>query len=180
MLKLKAYFIFLVLFGLSSCGCMHNKRGPAVNTKEAAMKEHLIKANRILSGMEAEDIMVFAQRKAWRTKITGTGLHILRFKGSPNAPVPKTGDIIQMHYRSMLLSGDTIEDNFNSAPFEFALGKSRVPMGVQEACYYLAPGDSAALILPSHLGYGLTGDYDLGIPPKASMVYYLKLISIKK
>jgi FKBP-type peptidyl-prolyl cis-trans isomerase FkpA len=40
-------------------------------------------------------------------------------------------------------------------------------------------GDKAILILPSHLAHGLVGDENK-IPPKASVIYELELLSLKE
>ena len=49
---------------------------------------------------------------------------------------------------------------------------------MHEGIQYLHEGDESVFILTSHLAHGLTGDGNM-IPPKASVVYHIKLISLK-
>jgi len=50
--------------------------------------------------------------------------------------------------------------------------------GLEEGILYLSEGDKAKIIIPSHLGYGLLGDLDKNIPPKATLIYDIELKSI--
>ena len=63
-------------------------------------------------------------------------------------------------------------------PKEFVVGADNVETGLHEGIQYLHVGDRATLILPSHLAHGLIGD-ESKIPPKASVIYELELLSVK-
>ncbi len=58
------------------------------------------------------------------------------------------------------------------------VGKDNIESGLHEGILYLHVGDEATFILPSHLAHGLLGD-NKRIPPKASVLYEIKLLSLK-
>ena len=51
--------------------------------------------------------------------------------------------------------------------------------GLEEGILFMCEGDRAKFILPSHRAFGLTDDQDK-IPPKATLIYDVKLIKIKR
>ena len=58
------------------------------------------------------------------------------------------------------------------------VGRGGVESGLEEAVLKLRKNSSAILILPPHLAHGLIGDGNK-IPPKAILVYKIKVIDIK-
>jgi peptidylprolyl isomerase len=56
--------------------------------------------------------------------------------------------------------------------------KSDKESGLNEAVKLLSIGDKAKLILPSHLAYGLLGDFDK-IPPQSILLIDVQLNKIK-
>jgi len=56
--------------------------------------------------------------------------------------------------------------------------KSSVETGLHEGVKLMHVGEKATMILPSHLAYGLIGD-EKRIPPRASVLYELELLSVK-
>lgn len=61
----------------------------------------------------------------------------------------------------------------------FQIGKTDLPVGLQEGVQLMSKGEKAVLITPSKLGYGFTGD-GANIPPNAVLYYDVELIKIKK
>jgi FKBP-type peptidyl-prolyl cis-trans isomerase len=66
-----------------------------------------------------------------------------------------------------------------SGPKVFRVEKSEAESGLHEAVQLLHQGDSARLVLPPHLGFGMVGDGNK-IPPRAILVYMIKIRIVVK
>ncbi len=95
--------------------------------------------------------------------------------GAKDAPSPKVGDIIKVHYEGKLLDGTMFDSSFQR-------GKAAImPLdGLVQAWMDAVPkmkvGDEWTLYVPPELGYG---DQDNGpIPGGSVMVFRLKLIGM--
>ncbi len=89
----------------------------------------------------------------------------------------KSGDVVSIVYSLHLLDGTRVTDTDLSGSITFVVGQGNVVSGLHEAVTLLSVGDSARLILPSYLGYGLTGDQNK-IPSNAALFYDLSLVSL--
>ena len=58
------------------------------------------------------------------------------------------------------------------------LGSGGVESGLEEGILLLKLGDKARFIIPSYLAHGLSGDQDK-IPPKATLIYTIKIIDLE-
>jgi FKBP-type peptidyl-prolyl cis-trans isomerase len=86
--------------------------------------------------------------------------------------------VAKVKYRISLLDGTVCYTSDATGPKDIVIAKDNTESGLHEGLQYLHEGDEATYILPSHLAHGLMGDGDK-IPPKASVVYEIKLISLK-
>ncbi len=92
--------------------------------------------------------------------------------GSGDKPVDL--DTVGVYYQGSFLSGGVFDYNYGSSEFFFTVGKGQVIEGWDLGIKYLKEGETAMLIIPSWLGYGMYGSYPT-IPPSATLVFQIKL-----
>ena len=141
------------------------------------IKENLIKTNKYLVKAEEQNIKDFIQRHAYHMKETGSGLwYEIYQKG--NGEKAQKDKIAELRFTISLLSGEIIYNTEKEGVKEFVIGKAAVESGLEEGILLLKVGDHARFIIPSHLAFGLSGDFDR-IPEKATIVYDLELLKLK-
>ena len=93
---------------------------------------------------------------------------------------PKTGDTVSVHYTGWLKSGTKFDSSHDRGqPLEFPIGRGRVIKGWDEGVGTMKVGGKRKLIIPAHLGYGDRGAGGV-IPPKATLVFEVELLKVKK
>ena len=92
----------------------------------------------------------------------------------------KKGDQVEMQYVGVLYDGGTEFDaSWNTGqPFPFELGGGQVIKGWDEGIVGMKEGGRRKLIIPPDLAYGPQGQPPT-IPPDATLVFVVDLISIK-
>lgn len=142
-------------------------------------KENLIEAQKITTRQEAENIQAFVKRSGWPMQATPTGLRycIYDSSGNPHSPKVERGDAVQLEYTLQLLTGEEIASSAKNGIKTVIVGKSDIESGLTEALLMLRRGDKAKVIIPSHLGYGFSGDGKY-IPSGASLLYDIEVIDI--
>jgi FKBP-type peptidyl-prolyl cis-trans isomerase FkpA len=168
----KLIYLFVVVF-LFSC----KEEEPRVKINESELKKSLIEINKDKVRLENEQIDNFVKRYGWPVEKTGTGLRYYIYEQG-TGDVAKADMIATIDYCVTLLSGDTAYTSNDSGPQEFLVNMDNVESGLHEGIQYMQVGDRAKLILPSYLAHGLLGD-SKKIPPRTSIVYDVKLISIR-
>ena len=92
---------------------------------------------------------------------------------------PQSGQTVSVHYSGYLVDGTKFDSSHDrNKPFEFPLGKRKVIKGWDEGVALLNVGSKAKFIIPPELGYGTRGAGGL-IPPNATLVFEVELLSIK-
>jgi FKBP-type peptidyl-prolyl cis-trans isomerase FkpA len=95
-----------------------------------------------------------------------------------NGASPKTGDTVTVHYTGWLTDGTKFDSSVDrDDPFAFVLGTGQVIRGWDEGVAQLKVGDKARLTIPPEMAYGNDG-YPGAIPPKATLIFEVELISI--
>jgi FKBP-type peptidyl-prolyl cis-trans isomerase len=139
-------------------------------------KEESIALNQELIEEEELNIDIYLSHHAsWKMTKTGTGLHYYIYKnGKGENPIPgmKVGVVMIVKLLDDKICYETPKDMVD----EFIVDKSNVESGVQEAIKLMKVGDKAKLIIPSHLGHGITGNMDK-IPPLSTLIVDIELIS---
>jgi FKBP-type peptidyl-prolyl cis-trans isomerase len=93
-------------------------------------------------------------------------------------PAPKRGDIVNVHYTGWLTDGTKFDSSVDrNEPFSFALGAGQVIQGWDQGVATMQVGDKVRLTIPSNLAYG-DGGYPGAIPPKATLIFEVELLSI--
>jgi len=137
----------------------------------------LIEANKQLVKTEDELISDYIERYNWEMQTTGTGLRYMIYSRGEGPPVMPAKSV-RMDYTIHLLTGELCYSSEKDGTKEFILGKAEIENGLEEGILLLHVGDKAKFIIPSHLAFGLMGDFNK-IPQKAALVYDLQILGIK-
>lgn len=152
--------------------CSNNTEQTLQLPSEQRAKEALVKVNQQLKRSEADEIKAYYTRRNWDMQTTETGICFLIYnKGKGN--LIKFKEKIKIDYTLELINGYKCYNSKDKGPLEFTVGKAEIG-GLNEVALLLRHGDQAKIIIPSHLGYGLTGDGEL-IPAKATLIYDMKV-----
>ena len=118
-----------------------------------------------------------AESETGTTAVTsGTGLVHIDLKVGDGA-TPKPTDRVEVHYTGWLLDGKKFDSSVDKGtPFTFSLAGG-VIQGWLEGVATMKVGGKRKLFIPSDLAYGDRGRS--GIPPCATLVFDVELLSIK-
>jgi FKBP-type peptidyl-prolyl cis-trans isomerase len=150
-------FICILLLLIVMVGCNNQAHNPGISEK--ALKEKLIQRNRLNFEMEMRRIKDYTEMHYPAMKATATGLHYDIFKPDQPSDVRiKKGDWVYAMLHIERLNGEKIYQSGSGSPEYIHVAFDETPSGIHEGLQMMAVGDSAIFILPSHLGFGLTGD----------------------
>ena len=91
---------------------------------------------------------------------------------------PITGTEVEVHYTGTFLDGKKFDSSLDRGKtFKFVVDRSRVIQGWHKGIKYAENGGKIKLILPYWLAYGKQGR--ASIPPKATLVFDIEVISMK-
>jgi len=119
-------------------------------------------------------------QKTWPNAIrTSTGLrYVVLAEGKGDQPKP--GNMVSVLYTGWLLNGTQFDQSLDPAkPFVFRLGRGLVIEAWDQGLQLMRPGEKRLLIVPYELGYGSRGNIPV-IPPKATLVFEVQLLEVKK
>lgn len=169
---MKKLLFVLSLLALVSCGGEKEKPQPVEWNQEKSTK-----MNKDLAEEEKIQIKLFlAQHSDWKVQETGTGLQYYIYEEG-NGPQAQVGQIAEVEMTIKLLDGKEVYKTAADEVDEFMIDKSEVESGVHEGIKKMKIGDKAKLIIPSHLGHGLIGDFKK-IPPLSVLVVDIHLIAL--
>ena len=170
-LYLKYFFIILI-----AIGCKNNSADKKID--QAEINEKLTKMNRIIVENESKKIEDFIKSHSFQTQMTGTGLRYQIYKhGSGEKPGIRSQ--VEINYKVFLLDGKLCYSSDSTGAVKIRLGVGEQVRGLEEGIMLMVPGDNAHLILPSHLGFGMTGD-QAKIPPGSALYFNVELLKITK
>lgn len=93
----------------------------------------------------------------------------------------KNGDNIVVHYTGTLEDGTKFDSSLDRGkPFVFTLGIGQVIKGWDMGILGMKVGEKRKLVIPSEFGYGKTGTPGGPIPPNATLIFEVELLSINK
>ncbi|MDD2982555.1 MAG: FKBP-type peptidyl-prolyl cis-trans isomerase [Crocinitomicaceae bacterium] len=167
----RCFYLLLILMVVS---CQSKKEEVKVNWTQ----EQSSNFGKELAFEEDMNIRMYLdQRKSWKVEETGSGLRYYIYQKG-NGPFAESGMTAKVRFKITLLTGETCYETKGEEVESFKIDKSDIETGVQEGIKKMRVGDKAKLIIPSHLGHGLAGDFDK-IPPLTTIVVDLELISLK-
>lgn len=120
--------------------------------------------------------MYLEQRKSWQMLETGSGLRYFIYQKGTGEKAA-SGMIAEVKFDISLLDGTKCYKTENGETETFKIDRSEIETGVQEGIKYMRVGDKAKFIVPSHLGHGLSGDFEK-IPPLTTLVIDLELVAL--
>lgn len=166
----------LILFLFLSCDDVKNKKDNQV-IDEKQLELSLEEMNRKMLQYESELIDNYVEKNNLNVIKTGTGLRYQLLEEG-DGDLIKKGDIVTLQYELRLLSGELLYSSDNDGNKTFHVSRGGVESGLEEAVLKFRMNSEAILILPPHLAHGLIGDGNR-IPPKAILVYSIKVVDIK-
>lgn len=157
---------------LSAASCGDRNQVPA----KPLSREQLIEANRQNVIRERERINAWVAQKGYTMRTTHTGLRY-EVMGHGTGDSALTGTLATIAYDAYLLNGERTEGAPDRDPLRFRVGQADVVSGLHEALTLLRQGDTARLVLPSHLAYGVTGRLP-DVPPNAPLYYEVRVLHV--
>jgi FKBP-type peptidyl-prolyl cis-trans isomerase len=141
--------------------------------KQAALREEKAEENL----KEGEKFLAENKNKEGvATLPTGLQYKILQQGGGQ---IPKTHQHVLCNYRGTLLDGTEFDNsNRHNGPSVFPM--KGVLEGWREALLMMHVGSKWQLFIPPNLAYGKAGVPSMNVPPDATLIFELELVSIKK
>lgn len=178
MYKCLSINLLLTSLLISYSGCKNNStEGSYDQINQDKLKEKLVRANKEYYANEDEAINDYVTRLGYNMQKTQRGVRYYIFNKKENVRV-RGKQLVEIKYSAKLLDGTLCYTSDSTGNLEFEMGKTDLPVGLQEGLMQMSKGEKALLISPSNLGYGLTGD-GAYIPPNAVLVYEVEIIDVK-
>lgn len=167
---------FSILFSFLACEKKIKKKELPFDSK-ANYNEVMILSHQEFLKKEKEKIQNYIDSVGLIFEKTGTGLRYHIIMESDGDSI-KTGEIAIITYSLFSLNGDLLYESPKRKLQEFMVDYDNVESGLHEGIQKLKVGEEAILILPAHLGHGITGD-QAAIPSQTTLIYKLKFIGKK-
>lgn len=126
-----------------------------------------------------EDVEI-VEKKWPEAKKTYTGLrYIVLEPGDAKGPTPKSGEMVSVAYKGMLLDGKVFDQSPDSAPLKVRIDRDSLIEGWEQAIQLMHKGEKWLLIVPPELGYGARGKPPV-IKRYATLVFEMTLLDFGK
>lgn len=168
--------LFFCALVLLACGDERTPPPARVGEDKPKPDTHLMDENKAFAQREERDIEAWLLRQGGSMHRTGTGLRYKLIRDVPG-DTAKPGDLAAVNYEVFLLDGTKAYTSNREKPESFRIEHDNVESGLHEGIQHLSPGDSAVIVIPSALAFGLIGDQDK-IPMRSTVVYHIGLVKI--
>lgn len=147
----------------------------ALSACAAGDKEPARKAS-ATAGLSADEAFLASNAQA-QGVVSFPGIQYKVLKAGPATGAhPKRGSMITAHYEGRLISGEVFDSSYaRSKPAEFPL--RRLIVGWQTIVPLMRPGDQWEVYIPAVMAYGEQGTGGGKIPPGATLIFKIELIS---
>lgn len=172
--------VFFWFFFIIACNTKHQIR--ISDEKKDYLSEFFLESNKEI--VKFEDFMIdsLIELSGLFFLKDSSGIRILidnKNKVQKLHKTPKDGDIVEVAYDCILF--EELENLSHYSMIDtifFQLGYSKQMRGFNHAIKLLKIGESAKIIIPSYLGFGMSG-YGKEVPPYATLLLNIKLLNIK-
>ncbi len=126
---------------------------------------------------EQESISKYLKDNNYNVEPTKSGLYkIVMREGTGD--ITASGRNVKLHYIGKLLDGREFDNSYErNIPLSTTIGAGMLISGFDEGVASMRKGEKCRLIIPSSLGYGISGTS--GIPPFSTLVFDVELLEIK-
>lgn len=169
-----ALFCILITFTFS---CREKVQLPSNKLAPDSTAMKIAELNVLLAQVEEKQIAKYADSVNLGLKFDQTGIWLNVDSANRNG-ITCTDTVVKVEYHIELLNGDTAYTFFGKKAQVRRVGKSEKQRGLDIVLARMHEGDKAVFVVPSPLGFGALGDRN-AIPPRASLVYKIKSVSIK-
>lgn len=139
--------------------------------------ETLIRMNQELLSKEMKAIVAYARANQWNYIQLENGV-LYEIIQTGNGVKAKSSDLVSFSFKMYNLEDEQIYSSDVNGPKTFVIDYNEIEAGLNDIAKVLNEGDSLRMILPPHMAFGVPGD-GKKVPARASIVYYLKLLSIQ-
>lgn len=108
---------------------------------------------------------------------TDSGLqYVFLVEGDGAAPMP--GEVANVNFAGWLADGQQFADSQEGVPIPFIVGEDQIVPGWDEMVLLMQVGDKVQFVLPPELGLGEAGSPNGVVPPNATLIFEMELVSI--
>ena len=173
---------FLIVFIILFYACQPNYRDK-INVKHVdVISDNFINAHKILINNEEKkiDSLLSASWLPFIKDSTGIRIYIDEDVSNKKLQYPQNGNHVLLAYHCIVFEeSDVIVNDLLEDTIFFKLGHSKQMKGLNHAIKLLKTGDNAKIIIPSYLGFGMSG-YKNSVLPYSTLLLNVKLLNIKE
>lgn len=156
--------------GAGCAGCNERTQPGEAEVATAKIEEELERANRLAADRSQLQIEGYIRRNGIEgMQKMANGLYV-KVEGKAQCKQFVEGERAKVAYRLELLDGTLIWEIDSTRAESLTLGARDRTAGLDMLITAMAPGQHGVGLIPSHLGYGLSGDGSK-VPPHASLMY---------
>ncbi|MDR2383862.1 MAG: FKBP-type peptidyl-prolyl cis-trans isomerase [Prevotellaceae bacterium] len=166
-IKLITTCFILLILSVTACN-------PSGNDSEQVIhidKNKLVNINKYLARKDLDVMRHYIKRKSLKMLFSDEG-YFYEIFDEGEQPKITDGKQITCECSISLLDGTPCYEIKNKT---FVVGSSEEIYGLHHAVKFLGKGGKARFIFPSHLAFGIRGDFDK-IPPRAILLYKVRII----
>ena len=175
------YFISVyVAFVLTAC--TNRYQSQVIDDYQDPLKDLFVDANKQMIQIEEKkiDSLLALLNIPFFKHSTGIRLCIDSVENDSLNACPIDGSSVTVAYNCMVFDAyDLVLDNSFIDTINFKIGYSKQMRGLNYAIKLLKVGDKAKIVIPSYLGFGMSG-YEKSVPPYSTLFLNVKLLNIQE
>ena len=174
---MKYFYLICVLFA-----CNESYQNRIIKPTNDHQVDFFIDANRLIIKHEEQYIDSLLRQSTLNFTKDSIGIRLIIDKNNQHDSniFPQNGDVVTIAYDCVLFDKyNLLEQNEIVDTISFQIGYSKQMRGLNYAIKLLEVGDKAKIIIPSYLGFGMSG-YGKEVPPYSTLLLNVNLLNIKK